>query len=391
MSTIKVTSIQNAATTNGGIAIGTDGHVTVDGLQMPNAGALSNRNLIINGAMQVAQRGTSTSVSSATPDFYLIDRFFHLVVGSAVTTYSQEADSPAGFANSLKLAPTTASASLAASDQYKLEHRIEGLNVAHLGWGTANAQTVTLSFWIKSNLTGNTQVAVVNSANDRFYVATFTIDSANTWEKKTLTVPGDTTGTWLTDNTIGIRLRWGSFGTDLQTSTLDQWHAVSGNQHNSRSDSPINFASSTSNTLYLTGVQLEVGSTATPYEHRSYSDELAKCMRYYEHSSDYADPSWKTRSWEYAGQGLTRAQANGNADYFVQFTVPKRETPNVTYYSATGVEGNVAWEKPGVSNDPNVVPSGLGTTINRQIFRIRVSNVSQDAWLFCNWEAHAEL
>ena len=271
MSTIKVNEVQPTVAGGG---------VKIDGVQMPTAGPLSNRNLVIGGAMNIAQRGTSTSVAAADGDTFLVDRFFVLAQGSTQFTYSQSTEAPAGFSNSIKLDVTTAD-TLNTNDQIKLEHRIEGYNSAFLNWGTSDAKTITLSFWIKSNLTGNTQVALVNSGNNRNYVATFTIDSANTWEKKTLTVPGDTGGTWNTGNDIGIRLRWGSFGPDYQTSSVNQWVA-NATQLNSRSDSPINFASSINNELYITGVQLEVGEQATPFEHRSYGDELARCQRYFQ-------------------------------------------------------------------------------------------------------------
>jgi len=246
-------------------------------LGSPAASGLSNRNLIINGAMTVAQRGTSfTSISGVT---YSVDRFFVQDVNSAAgeATVSQSTTAPDDFINSLKIDVTTADTSLVAADQYKIEHRIEGQNISHLNWGTSAAKTVTMSFWIRSNKTGNTQVALLNSANDRAYVATFTINTTDTWEKKELTVAGETSGTWLTTNGVGLRLRWGSFGSTYQTSSIDQWVS---SEKMSRDDSPINFFDNTANELYITGVQLEVGDTATPFEHRSFGDELLRCQRY---------------------------------------------------------------------------------------------------------------
>lgn len=236
------------------------------------------RNLIINGAMQVAQRGTSFSLGTA--NVFPVDRFFVRDVNSAAgeATVSQSTTTPDDFKNSLKIDVTTADTSLVAADQYKIEHRIEGQNISHLNWGTSAAKTVTLSFWIRSNKTGNTQVAVLNSDNNRSYVATFSISAADTWERKELTIDGDTSGTWLTTNGIGLRLRWGSFGSTYQTSSVNQWV---GSQVMSRDDSPINFFDSTDNELYLTGVQLEVGTNASDFEHRSYAEELALCRRYF--------------------------------------------------------------------------------------------------------------
>ena len=320
---------------------------TINGITFPTAGPLSNRNLVIGGAMNIAQRGTSTSVAAADGDTFLVDRFFNLMVGSAVATYSQSTESPAGFTNSLKLDITTADTDLSTDNQIKIEHRVEGYNSAFLGWGSSDAKTVTLSFWIRSNLTGNTQVAFVNLANDRNYVATFTIDSANTWEKKTLTVPGDTGGTWNTSNDTGIRLRWGSFGTDFQTCSVDQWVANS-TQLNSRSDSPINFASSTDNELYLTGVQLEVGEKATPFEHRSYGDELARCQRYFQKFG--RDESGKNRL---IGSG------NGGSNPLFGFTFPyiMRATPTLNYYGGNTDGGSFNVHAPSETSTSQTAPS----------------------------------
>ena len=236
------------------------------------------RNIIVNGAMQVAQRGTSFTLENASAK-YPVDRFFVQDVNSSSgeATVSQSTTAPTDFKNSLKIDVTTADTSLAAGDQYKIEYRIEGQDISHLNFGTSSAQTVTLSFYIRSNKTGNTSVALLNNDNDRAYVATFTIDSANTFERKEITIAGDQSGTWLDTNGIGLRLRWGSFGSTFQTSSVNQWQA---NQVMSTNNSPINFFDSTDNELYLTGVQLEVGQ-ATPFEHRSFGEELALCQRYF--------------------------------------------------------------------------------------------------------------
>ena len=282
--------------------------------------ALSNRNLIINGAMQVAQRGTS--FSSITSNVYPVDRFFvkDTNAASGQATVSQSTTTPDDFKYALKVDVTTADTSLADADQYKIEYRAEGQDVAHLNWGTSAAKTVTLSFWIRSNKTGNTQVAVVNGDNNRSYVAAFTIDAANTWERKELTVEGDTAGTWLTSNDVGLRLRWGSFGSGYQTSSLDQWI---GGQRMSRDDSPINFFDSTDNELYLTGVQLEVGEQATPFEHRSFGDELQRCKRYFER--------WTPDS---NSHGITVAHAYSTGQ--AQLTFPFSEKRAAPTYSVSG-------------------------------------------------------
>jgi hypothetical protein len=292
------------------------------------------RNIVINGAMQVAQRGTSFTLENASAK-YPVDRFFVQDVNSSSgeATVSQSTTAPTDFKNSLKIDVTTADTSLAAGDQYKIEYRIEGQDISHLNFGTSSAQTVTLSFYIRSNKTGNTSVALLNNDNDRAYVATFTIDSANTFERKEITIAGDQSGTWLDTNGIGLRLRWGSFGSTFQTSSVNQWQA---NQVMSTNSSPINFFDSTDNELYLTGVQLEVG-TATPFEHRSFGEELALCQRYYYKSMDGspADNIPNTDNTSSNGQlGIAMYSATAGRTPYFQNPVQMRADPSVTVYSS---------------------------------------------------------
>ena len=296
-------------------------HLTsINNLNYPTAGPLSNRNIVINGGATIAQRGTEAFTIGS--DDYPTDRFLFSNAGttSGGGTGIQTATSPAGFTNAIRVDVTTADTSLDASAQYKHEYRVEGLDSAHLNWGTADAQTVTLSFYVRSNKTGNTSVALVNSANNRSYVKTFTIDSADTWERKECTIPGDTSGTWLTDNNIGIRLRWGTYGSTFQTSSVNQWVA---GQFMSRDDSPINFFDAVDNTFYLTGVQLETGSVATPFEHRSYADDLARCQRYC--YAAVADGSIDN----YAPLANGRYYSATNAQFNIFFPVTMRHPPTL--------------------------------------------------------------
>ena len=306
----------------------TDSTLTTTKLATPNLG---RRNLIINGAMNVAQRGTSFTLENNSIK-YVVDRFFIQDTNSASgeATVSQSTTAPTDFKNSLKIDVTTADTALAAADQYKIEHRIEGQDIERFNYGTSSAKTVTLSFHIRSNKTGNTQVALLNSANDRSYIATFTIDSANTWERKELTIPGVTDGTWLNDNQTGLRLRWGSYGSNYQTSTLNQWISDSSayvSQANSRNDSPINFFDSTDNELYLTGIQLEVGSQATPFEHRSFGEELALCQRFYYHHVGGSGAN----KFVCIGDFYTTAQCNAG----ISFPVAMRSAPSLVANSGS--------------------------------------------------------
>jgi len=255
--------------------------LTVDNINTTsvNSGQLSNRNIIINGAMEVAQRGTSFTGIDGTAK-YPVDRFLmQNSTGSARHTGTQDTDSPANFKNSLKSNCTTASSSLTSNsaDQFKIEYRVEEKGFEWVQFGTANAQALTLSFYIKSSQTGDTAVALVNSDNTRSFVHKFTISSTD-WQRVTVNVPGDTGSNWH-NGVIGIRIRWGSFGTTYQTSTFDQWQA---GQKMTTNSNQINFAAATGNTLQITGVQLEAGSTATDFEHRSFGQELALCQRYYQ-------------------------------------------------------------------------------------------------------------
>jgi len=285
------------------------------------------RNIVINGAMQVAQRGTSFTLENNSAK-YPADRIFIQDVNSSAgeATVSQSTTAPTDFKNSLKIDVTTADTALVAADQYKIEYRIEGQDIAHLNFGTSSAKTVTLSFYIRSNKTGNTSVALLNNGNDRAYVATFTIDSANTFERKEITIEGDQSGTWLDTNGIGLRLRWGSYGSTYQTSSVNQWV---GSQVMSTDSSPINFFDSTDNELYITGLQLEVGSQATPFEHRSFGEELALCQRYFQ---DYTDNYLQFRGYGYNS-------TSGN-DHPFSFLRTMRAAPTCTEGSDSGDGGS---------------------------------------------------
>ena len=280
MSTIKVNSIKNASTDDGGIAIDNTGHVQIDGQQLPTAGALSNRNLIINGAMQVSQRGDSTGVTST--DYYGPDRY-RFINNTGTYSISQSTTAPEGFSNSWKLDCTTAG-SLSTGGIVLLQQRIEAQNVQHLKYGTSSAVNLTASFWIRSNKTGVVTVEFYQPDDVREIAKTITINAANTWEYKTVTIPGDTTGVIDSNNDRGLELLfWFGAGTDFTSGThnTSAW-ATANNTSNRVSSSNIDISDSTANELYLTGVQLEVGEKATPFEHRSFGDELQRCERYFQ-------------------------------------------------------------------------------------------------------------
>jgi hypothetical protein len=241
-------------------------------------GALSNRNLIINGAMQVAQRGTSEA-GVTTTGYYCVD---HVILSTniATTTVTQEADGPSGFANSLKIEVTTAEASPATGDFMAFEHRFEGQDLQRIKKGTADAQPVTLSFWVKSNKTGTYIVEFDDNDNARNINKSYTVDVSGTWEYKTITFEADTTGAFDNDNAMSGRLFWWlDSGSDFEGGTLaTSWESTTNANRNVGGNT---LGDTIGNYFQITGVQLEVGDTATPFEHRSYGQELALCQRYY--------------------------------------------------------------------------------------------------------------
>jgi len=242
--------------------------------------SVNMKNRIINGAMVIDQRNAGAAVTVNGFTAYATDRFllsFRPSTGTA--TGQQISDAPAGFVNSLRLTQASVT-SAAASDIYSVQQKIEGFNIADLGWGTANAKTVTLSFWVKSSVTGTYGLTLQNiNATRRSYVTTYTISAANTWEQKSVTIAGDTTGTWETTNSTGITLWWdlGS-GSDYQTATLNAWQTANVFQ----ATTGTRWIATSGATWQMTGVQLEVGSTATSFDYRPYGTELALCQRYYE-------------------------------------------------------------------------------------------------------------
>ena len=239
---------------------------------------LGRRNLVINGAMQIAQRGTSfTSATTA----YHVDRFID-VMNLGAWTVSQSTDSPDEFSNSWKWDCTTANGSLASNSELIFVTRLEGQNLQHLKYGTSSAESLTLSFWVKSSKTG-TYTCEFDQYGDRQISRTYTINSANTWEKKILTVPGDTGGSIDNDNSAEFQLLWWlGAGSNLTSGTLNTsaWAGVT--NANRVSSSQVNLADNTANDWYITGIQLETGDTATDFEHRSYGEELLLCQRYYQ-------------------------------------------------------------------------------------------------------------
>jgi hypothetical protein len=280
------------------------------------------KNRIINGDMVIDQRNAGASITPSSGFTYSLDRWqYGADVGSKVSIQRNAGSvtPPAGYTNYLGV--TSLSAYTAgASEQYDLIQHIEGYNTADLAWGTADAKTITLSFWVRSSLTGTFSGSLVNGAGNRSYPFTYTISSANTWEKETITIPGDTSGTWYTDNTAGVNVKF-DFGSG--SNFLGTANAWTGSEKMGVTGS-VSIVGTNGATWYVTGVQFEVGSTATPFERRLYGQELINCQRYFEISGatgatsnpNYHGTLYDPTSTLYLGQ--------------IQFQVTKRTAPTVT-------------------------------------------------------------
>jgi hypothetical protein len=259
-----------------------DSVITDDELERPF------RNLIINGAMQVAQRGTSVT-GITTSGYYTADRYQTVANSLGTWTQSVESDAPtgSGFRKSYKMLCTTTDAAPAGDDQIRIEQLIEGQNLQSIRKGTANAQQLTLQFWVKSNVTGTYTASLTDTDNSRSVSASYSVSSSGTWEKKTIVFPADTTGVLNNDNGTSIALRfWLGVGIDRSSGTLQtSWDST---VNANLAVGQTNLAAATNNYWQVTGVQLEVGAVATPFEFKPIEQDLRECQRYYEQSTDYS-------------------------------------------------------------------------------------------------------
>ncbi len=335
MSTIKVNKIENTSTTNGGVSIDVDGHVTIDGQQLPTDGPLSNRNLIVNGAMQVAQRGTS----STTSGYGSVDRFF-VQWNDGTLTHTQTAitsGSPyeEGFRNVLRLtntSATTAAGSIKSCFQY-----IEAQNLASSGWNyTSSSSYVTLSFWVRSSVAQEFYGYLRTfDGTEQGYSFSLGSLSADTWTKVTKVIPGNSNITIDNDNGHGLQVNISPFwGTDFTDSgvSVDTWGAFTSGTRTP--DYTNTWANTAGATFDLTGVQLEVGSKSTPFEHRSYADELEKSRRYFQHSFTGAPSTTNTDHTGiiHAGGGNTSSTTGFLGTAMVRFSPNMRTTPTTVAY-----------------------------------------------------------
>ena len=295
-----------------------------------NTNGLFFRNRIINGDMRIDQRNAGASVTLSGSANYPVDRFVVYTSSGSSNTGARSTTVPTGFKNSLLVTVGTGAAPVAASYN-QIGQIIEGFNVADLGYGAAGALTTTLSFWVRASITGTYCVALANSSaagTRRSYIAEYSISSANTWEYKTVTIAGDTSGTWTTDNGQGLQV-WFDIGSGSNyQSTANAW----GNGAFFRTSSQTNLIATNGATFYVTGVQLETGSVATPFERRPYGTELMLCQRYCVLIASGANKPI-ANSFYYSAT---------NVSGYLSFPVDMRATPTLSVVTGTNYYGNVA-------------------------------------------------
>ena len=339
------------------VAKGT-GEITakVNGSDVFNASSnFGFKNRIINGAMVIDQRNAGASVTLTSGGIYTVDRFDGVEDTDGAMTAQQNTSAPTGFINSLKLTTTTADGTLGATQYATFRQFIEGYNIADLGWGTASASAVTLSFWVRSSLTGTFGGALANSAFNRSYPFTYSISVADTWEQKTITIAGDTSGTWLTTNGIGIRVQFGLGAGSTYSGTAGAWAALG----YISATGATSVVGTNGATFYITGVQLEKGSTATSFDYRPYGTELSLCQRYYE---TYSNGTGTGAIYEGLGGQFPNSTTFRS---FVPFKVTKRASPSVsiptTYVTVNSLVGNLT---PSATGSNFASPDGAGLNFN---------------------------
>jgi hypothetical protein len=343
------------------------------------------RNRIINGAMVLDQRNAGASISTSTTGaqtYSSLDRWGYIVSQASKFTMQQNAGAvtpPAGFTNYLGCT-STAATSIGSGDYFQINQIIEGYNIADLNWGTANAKPITISFWVRSSLTGTFGGSLRNGAIDRSYPFTYTISAASTWTQISITVAGDTSGTWLTTNNWGLQVIFSLGMGSTYSGTAGSWASA----NYASATGATNVVSTNGATFYITGVQLEAGSTASPFEYRQYTTELQLCQRYYEKTYDQSVvPGTINESGPQFESNAATVTAGGGP---IRFTVAKRSTPTVTSYSTgTGASGKVTLRSQGVDVTPSIDLIGQTGT------RVSYSQSSGIVNTSYHWVASAEL
>jgi hypothetical protein len=367
---------------------GATGNMQVAGYaSMQNTFGFKNR--IINGDMRIDQRNAGANVTATITNVvtYTLDRMFYFATQASKMVIQQNAGSvtpPPGFSKYLGVTSSSAY-TLLSTDQFSVAQRIEGNNIVDLAWGTSSAVAATLSFWVRSSLTGTFGLAVNNSTYNRTYTANYTINSANTWEYKTITIPGDTSGTWLTDNNTGIAISFGLGAGSSLSQTPGSW----GTSGAITATGSTSIVSTNGATFQITGIQLEKGSQATPFDFRSIGQEVTLCQRYYEKSYNIdVNPNTNT------GQGLVdvtgSTNGGGAVSMMVYYKVPKRTTPTVTFITNDGASTGI-WNYARSGASGTVVVTAYGGYNSMYVYTNTISLAWGVAECYGHWLSNAEL
>jgi len=371
-------------------------------LGTPASGSLVNctdlnytgfKNRIINGAMVIDQRNAGASVSfPTTAAYYTVDRWYGYNSVASKFTVQQNAGSlsaanrPTGFTNYLGVTSTSAYSVLAA-DAFTIVQAIEGLNVADLNWGTANAATVTLSFWVRSSLTGTFGGSIQNSGSTRSYPFSYSIPVANTWTSISITIAGDTSGTWLTTNGTGINIVFGMGVGSTGSGTAGAWAGA----NYSSATGATSVVGTNGATFYITGVQLEKGSTATSFDYRPYGTELALCQRYYQKTYDDGTvPATATTLGMVFGGIVTTSNYGA---FSVQYLCNMRTAPTISYWDGAGNASKISYlvtASPTTTFTNNASPSNGPFNISSRSFTITGTGAANSN-TFLHYTALAEL
>ena len=350
MSLVKANTYQDAS---GG------SNAVFSGVASPT-GSMGFRNRILNGNMVIDQRNDGASVTPAD-GAYTLDRWNAGLTQASKFSVQRSTTAPAGYTNSL-LVTSLSAYSVGAGDLFRISQYVEGFNAADLGWGAAGAQSVTLSFWVRSSLTGTFSGSLANSAFNRSYPFTFTINAANTWEQKTVNIAGDTSGTWLTDSDIGIRVGFSLGAGSSYSGTAGAWAAST----LIAATGATSVVGTNGATFYITGVQLEAGTNASAFERIDYGRQLIQCQRYYQ-----------TITGGYVGSAVNGTNNAG----FCQLLQTMRAAPTVTWavtVSATGF--------------PSTAPSYYSGTTTQNFFPFKTANgTGQDSKFIDTYTVSAEL
>ena len=326
MSTLKTNAIRHISASSDAITLASDGTATA---KLSNT-QTGSKNIIINGAQMIDQRNSGSSLTMTSSAQFITDRFKCWEDTDGGLTAQQVSDGPTGFKRSLKFTVTSADSSIGAAQYAMLRYPVEGYDMEDQNWGDSSAGTLTLSFWVKCSITGTFGGGFVNASDDRSYPFTYTVSSADTWEKKTVTVAGDQTGTWNVGTSACVNIHWSlGIGSNSQ-GTAGQWQA--GNKYTASGETAL--IGTNGATWQITGIQFERGSLATDFAYRSYGDELARCQRYY---------------WQESQNHYATAYTSAHRVAQISHPVPMRATPTETLTEQTGSGSFTAFSETNMS------------------------------------------